>query len=81
MVVCTISDSFLKGTNNTRLLSTLSKLAPNAKIILTGDEPAEAKKLMSDGAQKVIIPGVITGEFLYDYITSGMRSKVETVTE
>ncbi|MCZ8341422.1 MAG: cation:proton antiporter [Leptospira sp.] len=81
MVVCTISDSFLKGTNNTRLLSTLSKLAPHAKIILTGDEPAEAKKLMADGAQKVIIPGVITGEFLYDYITSGMRSKVETVTE
>lgn len=81
MVVCTISDSFLKGTNNTRLLSTLSKLAPHAKIILTGDEPAEAKKLMADGAQKVIIPGVITGEFLYDYITSGMRSKVETVIE
>ncbi|MDF3820782.1 cation:proton antiporter [Leptospira sp. 96542] len=74
MVVCTISDSFLKGTNNSRLLSTLSKLAPNAKIILTGDEPDEAKKLVTAGAQKVVVPGVITGEFLYDYITSGMRT-------
>ncbi len=73
MVVCTISDSFLKGTNNTRLLSTLSKLAPNAKIILTSDEPLDARKLTSDGAHKVIVPGLITGEFLYDYITSGMR--------
>ncbi|TGN20474.1 cation:proton antiporter [Leptospira idonii] len=75
MVVCTISDSFLKGTNNTRLLSTLSKLAPNAKIILTSDEPGDAKKLVTDGAQKVIVPGVITGEFLYDYIASGMRKE------
>ncbi|TGL54342.1 potassium transporter Kef [Leptospira kemamanensis] len=74
MVICTISDSFLKGTNNNRLLSTLSKLAPNAKIILTSDEPGEAKKLVADGAQKVIIPGVITGEFLYDYISRGMRN-------
>ncbi|BDA77237.1 potassium transporter Kef [Leptospira kobayashii] len=73
MVVCTISDSFLKGTNNTRLLSTLTKLAPNAKIILTSDEPDDAKKLVVDGAQKVIVPGIITGEFLYDYIAGGMR--------
>lgn len=73
MVICTISDSFLKGTNNNRLLATLSKLAPHAKIVLTSDEPDEAKKLVVDGAQKVIVPGVITGEFLYDYITSGMR--------
>ncbi|TGL56314.1 potassium transporter Kef [Leptospira ognonensis] len=73
MVICTISDSFLKGTNNTRLLSTLSKLAPHAKIVLTSDEPDDAKKLVVDGADKVIVPGVITGEFLYDYIASGMR--------
>ncbi|MBM9548410.1 cation:proton antiporter [Leptospira sp. 201903074] len=79
MVICTISDSFLKGTNNNRLLSTLSKLAPNAKIILTSDEPGEAKKLVSDGAQKVIVPGVITGEFLYDYISRGMRNNERVV--
>ncbi|MCW7491750.1 cation:proton antiporter [Leptospira sp. 2 VSF19] len=79
MVICTISDSFLKGTNNNRLLSTLSKLAPNAKIILTSDEPGEAKKLVADGAQKVIIPGVITGEFLYDYISRGMRNNEREV--
>ncbi|TGM64239.1 potassium transporter Kef [Leptospira meyeri] len=80
MVICTISDSFLKGTNNNRLLSTLSKLAPNAKIILTSDEPGEAKKLVADGAQKVIIPGVITGEFLYDYISRGMRNNEREVS-
>ncbi|MDZ4728092.1 MAG: cation:proton antiporter [Leptospira sp.] len=73
MVICTISDSFLKGTNNARLLATLGKLAPNAKIVLTSDEPDDAKKLVIDGANKVIVPGVITGEFLYDYIASGMR--------
>ncbi|GBF51151.1 KefB related efflux transport protein [Leptospira ryugenii] len=73
LVICTISDSFLKGTNNARLLATLNKLAPNAKVILTSDEPEDAKKLVSTGAHKVIVPGVITGEFLYDYLTNSLR--------
>jgi Kef-type K+ transport system membrane component KefB len=73
LVICTISDSFLKGTNNVRLLATLSKLSPKAKIILTSDEQTEALKLRVDGAAKVIVPGQITGEFLYEYITNMLR--------
>ncbi len=73
LIICTISDSFLKGTTNQRLLATLKKLAPNSKIVLTSDEPEEAKKLGKSGASKVIVPGSISGEFLFDYITAELR--------
>jgi Kef-type K+ transport system membrane component KefB len=73
LIICSISDIFLKGTNNARLLANLSKLAPNAKYILTTDDLNDKKKLLEAGAYKVIVPSEITGEFLFDLVFESLR--------
>lgn len=72
-IVCTISDAFLKGTTNERILSSLQKLAPHAKIILTVDDREDGKKLEKAGAFHTILPGEITGEYLFDFIHQKTR--------
>ncbi len=74
IVICSISDVFLKGITNQRLLEQLKKLAPEAKFIMTVDEMHQTKSLMQNGAYKVIVPGEITGEFLFELVVSTMRA-------
>jgi Kef-type K+ transport system membrane component KefB len=72
-IICSVSDIFLKGTTNLRLLKNLKQLAPDAKCIMTADEISEKKKLLNEGAYKVMVPGQITGEFLFDTIMDSIR--------
>lgn len=62
VIVTTISDTFLKGITSRRLVATLRRLAPNALIVMTGEERADAEELLRGGADHVLIPGEITGE-------------------
>ena len=62
VIVTTISDTFLKGTTTRRLVASLRRLAPNAIIVMTGEEKTDAEDLLRAGADHVLIPGEITGE-------------------
>jgi len=62
VIATTISDTFLKGTNTRRVVKTLRRMAPNAIIVMTGEEKADAEELHEAGADHVLIPGEITGE-------------------
>ena len=62
VIATTISDTFLKGTNTRRVIKTLRRMAPNAIIVMTGEERADAEELHQAGADHVLIPGEITGE-------------------
>lgn len=73
IIICSISDVFLKGITNQRLLEQLKKIAPEAKYIMTVDEMEQKKKLMKRGAYRVVVPGEITGEFLFDLLRETMR--------
>jgi Kef-type K+ transport system membrane component KefB len=72
-IISTISDAFLKGTTNERLLSSLKKLAPHAKIVLTVDDREDGKRLEAEGAYYTILPGEITGEYLFDFLAQKTR--------
>jgi len=69
IIVCTISDTWLKGISARRLLENLKKLAPEAKIVMTGEEQADWDDLMKAGAHHVLIPGEITGERIFQLLT------------
>jgi Kef-type K+ transport system membrane component KefB len=56
VLVCTIPDAILKGTNNERLLKHLLKVAPQARIIVTADRFQVANALYSAGATFVYMP-------------------------
>ncbi|MBP9885814.1 MAG: cation:proton antiporter [Leptospiraceae bacterium] len=73
IVICSISDVFLKGITSQRLLEHLKKISPEAKFIMIADELEQKKNLINNGAYKVIVPGEITGEFLFDLLVTTMR--------
>jgi Kef-type K+ transport system membrane component KefB len=68
IVVTTISDTFLKGISTRRLVGNLRRLAPNAVIVMTGEEKTDMEDLLAAGADHVLIPGEITGERILELL-------------
>jgi Kef-type K+ transport system membrane component KefB len=64
LVISGISDWFLKGTSNLQLLRTARSLAPNARVIVTGDTAEGAQELYVAGADYVMVPSVLSAEHL-----------------
>jgi Kef-type K+ transport system membrane component KefB len=54
VIVCTISDTLLKGITNERLVRQLRELNPNAKIIAPADALADVGRLRAAGADFVL---------------------------
>jgi Kef-type K+ transport system membrane component KefB len=71
VVVSSISDWFLQGTDNLRLLRQVRALAPSARIIVTADSPASAERLYAAGADYVLIPPALTAEHMYELLVPG----------
>jgi Kef-type K+ transport system membrane component KefB/Trk K+ transport system NAD-binding subunit len=65
VVVSSISDWFLQGTDNLRLLRQVRALAPDARLILTADTLKAAERLYTEGADYVLIPPVLAAEHLH----------------
>jgi Kef-type K+ transport system membrane component KefB len=65
VVVSGISDWFLKGTDNLRLLRQVRGLAPGARVVVTADTLKRAEQLYSEGADYVLIPPALAAEHLY----------------
>lgn len=75
IIIGSVSDTFLKGITNQRLLAVLKRMAPDASCVMTADDGAMAEKLKEDGACDVVIPGRLAGAYLLDVIRklSGAR--------
>jgi Trk K+ transport system NAD-binding subunit len=65
LIVSGISDWFLKGTDNRRLLRHAKALAPAALVVVTADTIPHAQTLYAEGADYVLIPPVLAAEHLY----------------
>jgi Kef-type K+ transport system membrane component KefB len=74
VVVTTISDTFLKGITTRRLTASLRRLAPNAVIVMTGEEKKDADELRLAGADHVLVPGEITGERVLEFLLARRQS-------
>lgn len=64
VVISGISDWFLKGTSNLQILRTVRTLAPQAKVVVTGDTSEAAERLYAAGADYVLVPAALTAEHL-----------------
>jgi len=69
ILICSISDDFLRGTDNMRLLHGLRKLAPEAKIIVTAESIRMANDLYKAGADYVIVTRVLVARHLIEVIS------------
>lgn len=65
IVVSSVSDWFLKGIDNRRLVRLVQALAPRARIIVTADTLKHAEALYAEGAAYVVIPAALGAEHLY----------------
>jgi Kef-type K+ transport system membrane component KefB/Trk K+ transport system NAD-binding subunit len=65
IVVSSISDWFLQGTDNLRLLRLVQRLVPRARCIMTADTRQAAERLYAEGAAYVLLPPMLAAEHLY----------------
>lgn len=75
IIVSTIPDILLKGTNNLQLVKICRSLAPEALIVATADLPEGVESLKVAGANEVILPYSMAGEFLARYIGDMLESR------
>ncbi len=65
VVVSSISDWFLQGTDNLRLLRQVRRLVPHARTIVTADGLKAAERLYAEGANYVLITPMLAAAHLY----------------
>jgi Kef-type K+ transport system membrane component KefB/Trk K+ transport system NAD-binding subunit len=76
-VVSSVSDSYLRGTDNLRLLRLVRALAPAAKVLVTADTLERAEALYAEGADYVLIPPALSAEHLYRLLEDESIERLE----
>jgi Kef-type K+ transport system membrane component KefB len=74
VVVSTIPDTILVGTDNLRMIRHIRSLCPHAKIVVTAESAARALKMYAEGADHVILPRVLTARHLLRVIGDMLRN-------
>jgi Kef-type K+ transport system membrane component KefB/Trk K+ transport system NAD-binding subunit len=78
VVVSSISDWFLQGTDNLRLLRQVRRLVPAARTIVTADTRAAAERLYREGADYVLIPPMLAAGHLYGLLQDPSAEGLES---
>lgn len=72
LMISSVSDTFLKGTSNRKLLGHLKHLAPHARLVMTAETPAEAEHLLAAGAAHVVTAPALAGQRLYELLRASV---------
>jgi Kef-type K+ transport system membrane component KefB len=75
IVLSTIPDEILVGTNNLRLINRIKKIAPQARIIVTATSPSHALKLYEAGADYVYLPSQLAAQHLLTVVERLLRGE------
>lgn len=62
ILLCTIPDMLLKGTNNQTIVRVCRAVAPKAIIVATADSEDQIRELKSSGANEVLLPYSMIGD-------------------
>ncbi|HKO97415.1 MAG TPA: cation:proton antiporter [Pyrinomonadaceae bacterium] len=79
LVISTIPDHILKGTDNERLLKKIRQLCPHAEAIVTADSPQRALDLYERGADFVFIPRMHSSDEVAKVIETGITDGLASV--
>jgi Kef-type K+ transport system membrane component KefB/voltage-gated potassium channel Kch len=75
IVISTISDEILVGTNNLKLIDQIKKIAPQAKMIVTAESSARAVVLYRAGADYVFLPNQLAAQNLLPVLQRLLRGE------
>jgi Kef-type K+ transport system membrane component KefB len=64
VVISTVPDSILKGTNNLKLIKHIKKICPKAKIIVTAESISKSIDMYKGGADYVFLPRIVAAKHL-----------------
>jgi Kef-type K+ transport system membrane component KefB len=81
LVVSTIPDAILKGTDNLRLLRQARRLSPHAKVIVTAERVSQALELYAEGADFVYLPRQHSARDLAHAVEDGLRRGFDAARE
>lgn len=81
VVVSTIPDSLLVGTNNLTLVKQMQQLCPNARIIVTAESIQDALDMYNAGADYVLLPRVLTAQHLKEILPSVQRGRNDQIKQ
>ena len=73
IILITIPDMLLKGTNNRAVVTTCRAVAPNAVIVATADSADQIEGLKASGANEVLLPYTLIGDHLAQFIREAGR--------
>ena len=81
LVLSTIPDSILVGTNNFKLIKHIKGLSPQARIVVTAESPKAALKLYQEGADYVLLPHMLAGNHLVGVVEHLLHGDGEGLRE
>jgi Trk K+ transport system NAD-binding subunit len=81
VVVSTIFDYFLQGTDNLRLLRQVRALVPSASVIVTAETPEGAQRLYAEGADYVLVPAVLAASHLAALLVDATPATLATARQ
>jgi voltage-gated potassium channel Kch len=68
VIISTISDDFLRGTSNLKILKQLRAMSPHAKIIVRAEKVADARAMYEAGADFVLMPRHLVAESIRELL-------------
>jgi len=77
LVVSTIPDTMLKGTDNLRLLKQARRLCPRAKVVVTANRATSALDLYEAGADYVFVPRLHSAAQMASVVEEGLANGFE----
>ena len=81
IVISTISDEILVGTNNLRLIDQMKKISPKARIIVTAETPSRALEFYNAGADYVYLPNRLAAQHLLTVVERLLRGEQVVLKE
>jgi Kef-type K+ transport system membrane component KefB len=77
LVICSLPNTLLKGSNNMRLLKELRRLAPKARLIVHAERLDDAARLYAGGADYVLTPRILEAVHLLEIIEAAEGNQLE----
>jgi len=68
IVISTIPDTILVGTDNLKIIRQIKNICPHAKIVVTAESPNRALKMYAEGADYVFLPRILAARHVIPII-------------
>ncbi len=79
IVLSTVSDDFLRGTDNMTLLRTVRQLNPHARIIVCAETLEQARRMYAEGAAYVVLPRLESARAFLDVVDAIERDALDSL--